>query len=1315
MRKLDLDALSPPPPPAAGQPEAMEFAERDHQQREGGVEAAQAKEEEEEEMAPTMAAETEERTPTPSPAPPPPPPSENSPASPPPPPPPPPPNRLQRSPAAEAAAASAIFRAEKAAEEAAAAELAAASLKEEKDREREKLLEENGNGKGKAAATSSTTATVAASSTLAAPVAPPPPLAPPQTLELDSTWPPLDAVLEGQEAAAAGAAAGAAAAAAVVLLPRARGIRNLGNSCFLSASLQALAHTPPLQNAARRCARVRASSSSSGPVSRMSNSYISCGPLPIGKNAKPSAAAVAASTFAPKPLALTPPLFPFEKKKAVAASADSDFDEDSKPPLPCLHCELFETLASILPTQAAFEAADRKEVLARAAAARAGDSLLFFSHDTRNGSDPRNPVAPTGLFRALRSRVSRTLTPGRQEDAHELVRTLLDAADRDRREGLASALIELDAAAAAAAAPSSLSSLAPALPPSASDEVAAAAAAAAVPPAPRRRKLPPPPHYVSDGDAVFGGELLSRVTCLCCGGVTESREPFLDLSLPLRATPAAKAAAAAALAAAAAAKTKGEGKGEGAAAAATAADAASPTPAATTNLLFPPPAPAAPAATAAAAPLVQSVPEALETWGQPELLDGDNAFRCESSEGCRALGPRPALKQLGVCRAPAALLLHLQRFSGSPSSTGGLLMGGNNKITAPVRYARCLRVKVLNPKQEEDKTKKQEEEEEKAAEEKKAGAGAASSSGGDEVYFNLVAIIIHAGLTQHSGHYFSFVKPGRHAAPAGGGNGSGHEPDSFSPPRDGCWRCADDADLTACSEAEALGASRGAYMLFYERRDVAKEGEPAAEELEPQPEHGDGCGGAPAAGFSGAGLTLWNNRTTNKDSQRNGFNTWNSRSNQNIYSWRNSYNSSNYGAGCSSSSSAWDYSRGGGVGGLGTWNENGGSDGDDEEGPCVAPYRSNRYNRYLPPAARYGALPKWIAPFPATSGWGHQRFSDVGDRVGASGNYGGAGSRLPPPPWEEVPLPPSPLPPSRRSSLSRSPQGRKHRRYESRRIDDEDEDEESGPMSEVTKVEEEEEDGVSSGTSSLIGPRLPPKMTTTSAVTGDFGLLPDDDEGAAALGGGGLCNNNSARGRSGRSSGNGGGGSSSGQRRQREERDDASRELSARLQLSTPKGGLGVGGVVAEDFAVPRQQQQQQQPALKKPRSEELIASSSLRPPPLPSTSALPAPPLHLRSHPATFRKTTGSAKRVHPGTGTGVGIPLGSSATLSSGNRTRGAILVAAARQRQQQQSLPWREQEQREIQRAQEDREMSASRAEEEKRRAWARAREQQQRQLQ
>jgi len=152
------------------------------------------------------------------------------------------------------------------------------------------------------------------------------------------------------------------------------GLTNLGNSCFLNAVLQALAHTPPLSNA------------------------------------------------------------------LLARRGDCCGSEA------CAHCLLTAQVAASLAPGAA------------------------------------SPSAPRALFRALPS-LARTLTCGRQEDAHEFLRALLDAADRGRRAGLVGA------------------------------------------------GRPPPPTWATEVEAAFRGTLRSRVTCGRCGAASDTLDPFLDLAL----------------------------------------------------------------------------------------------------------------------------------------------------------------------------------------------------------------------------------------------------------------------------------------------------------------------------------------------------------------------------------------------------------------------------------------------------------------------------------------------------------------------------------------------------------------------------------------------------------------------------------------------------------------------------------------------------------------------------------------------------------------------------------------------------------------
>lgn len=107
----------------------------------------------------------------------------------------------------------------------------------------------------------------------------------------------------------------------------------------------------------------------------------------------------------------------------------------------------------------------------------------FFEHAWRGGG---GAIAPTQFVANLR-RIARPLRPGRQEDAHEYLRFLLDA--------LQHACVRF---------------------------------------APER--LPPndPVLATTFVQRIFGGRLRSRVTCLACGHTSDTYDPFGDLSLEVR-------------------------------------------------------------------------------------------------------------------------------------------------------------------------------------------------------------------------------------------------------------------------------------------------------------------------------------------------------------------------------------------------------------------------------------------------------------------------------------------------------------------------------------------------------------------------------------------------------------------------------------------------------------------------------------------------------------------------------------------------------------------------------------------------------------
>jgi ubiquitin carboxyl-terminal hydrolase 36/42 len=228
-------------------------------------------------------------------------------------------------------------------------------------------------------------------------------------------------------------------------------------------------------------------------------------------------------------------------------------------------------------------------------------------------------LAPLAVVKNLRH-IARSFRVGRQEDAHEFSRYLLEA---------------MQAACVGA------------------------------------RKLPAGVAETSFVARVFGGRLRSQIKC-ACGRASNTYDPFLDLSLEI-----ARAG---------------------------------------------------------------SVDKALKRFCAVEVLDGDNAYRCEHTRRLVR-----ATKALSIDKAPAVLALQLKRFQFGA-------FGG--KINAPVAFGPLLDL---------------------------APFMSTPPRPGDSCRYALYGVLVHAGRSTHSGHYTAFV---RAAA--------------------GTWHCCDDERVRHVSEAAVL-------------------------------------------------------------------------------------------------------------------------------------------------------------------------------------------------------------------------------------------------------------------------------------------------------------------------------------------------------------------------------------------------------------------------------------------------------------------------------------------------------------------------------
>lgn len=141
-----------------------------------------------------------------------------------------------------------------------------------------------------------------------------------------------------------------------------------------------------------------------------------------------------------------------------------------------------------------------------------------------------------------------------------------------------------------------------------------------------------------------------------------------------------------------------------------------------------------------------SVAQALEQLVTPERLEGENAYHCSVCQKKTA-----ASRALMLHTSPKVLILVLKRFS---DFTG-------DKNAKEVRYPECLDMQPYM-----------------------------SEVNGTPSRYTLYAVLVHAGLSCHHGHYFAYIKAGN-----------------------GQWYKMDDATVVACDLASVL--HQRAYILFY--------------------------------------------------------------------------------------------------------------------------------------------------------------------------------------------------------------------------------------------------------------------------------------------------------------------------------------------------------------------------------------------------------------------------------------------------------------------------------------------------------------------
>ncbi|KAI5061326.1 hypothetical protein GOP47_0023831 [Adiantum capillus-veneris] len=134
---------------------------------------------------------------------------------------------------------------------------------------------------------------------------------------------------------------------------------------------------------------------------------------------------------------------------------------------------------------------------------------------------------------------------------------------------------------------------------------------------------------------------------------------------------------------------------------------------------------------------------------------------------------RQATKKLLICKVPLVLTVHLKRFAQD-------VRGRLNKLSGHVAFSEYLNLRsFLDPR----------------------------SPDYDDCVYQLVGIVEHGG-TMRGGHYVAYVR--------------GPNSDEMSDTKDHAWYHISDSIVSKCTLQDVLG--REAYLLFYERHNVKKEG-----------------------------------------------------------------------------------------------------------------------------------------------------------------------------------------------------------------------------------------------------------------------------------------------------------------------------------------------------------------------------------------------------------------------------------------------------------------------------------------------------------
>ena len=200
---------------------------------------------------------------------------------------------------------------------------------------------------------------------------------------------------------------------------------------------------------------------------------------------------------------------------------------------------------------------------------------------------------------------------------------------------------------------------------------------------------------------------------------------------------------------------------------------------------------------------VKSLEQAFKLFTRVEVLDGDNKYRCE---GCKKLSR--AKKQFTVDKSPNVLQIQLKRFEFVPFGRGklthfieyptvldlGSYLTSTNSATTTTTNSSSPPIfkKGRNRRQRNNDNNNNKK---NTMLDDILGNGKFKDGGSSSSVYDLIGVLVHAGSSMNSGHYFSYVKG-----------------------QNGIWYEMDDESVKSVSQKEVL--RQQAYLLFYSLRNA---------------------------------------------------------------------------------------------------------------------------------------------------------------------------------------------------------------------------------------------------------------------------------------------------------------------------------------------------------------------------------------------------------------------------------------------------------------------------------------------------------------